>query len=281
MRKFGEIDGTVPGDLFENRAALAKAGIHKPRQAGISGSQSEGADSIVLSGGYEDDEDFGDVIIYTGAGGQDQNGKQIADQVLERVNKALALNQLERLPVRVTRGHQHKHPQSPDSGYKYGGLYFVEDHWHEVGLSGFVVWRYRLITADVFQQPQPAIKNDDEASPKRIESITQRLVRNSALARKVKVYYQYKCQVCDVSLETLAGLYAEAAHIQPIGRPHNGPDIESNLICLCPNHHVLFDNGGFTINDDFSLNKIEGKLATIAKHTIDLKFIQYHRHHYS
>jgi putative restriction endonuclease len=101
MRIFGAIDGTVPGDLFESRAELARAGIHPPTQAGISGSQSKGADSIVLSGGYEDDEDFGDVIIYTGAGGQDANGRQIGDQVLERVNKALALNQLERLPVRV------------------------------------------------------------------------------------------------------------------------------------------------------------------------------------
>jgi len=29
--------------------------------AGISGSEREGADSIVLSGGYEDDQDFGDL----------------------------------------------------------------------------------------------------------------------------------------------------------------------------------------------------------------------------
>ena len=138
-----------------------------------------------------------------------------------------------------------------------------------------------MVAADAFKEPNPININGEEVNPKRIESTTQRLVRNSALARKIKCHYQYKCQVCDISLETLAGPYAEAAHIRPIGRPHNGPDIESNLICLCPNHHVLFDNGGFTINDDFSLNKIKGKLTTIAKHTIGLKFIQYHRAHYS
>ncbi|NLU99268.1 hypothetical protein B6N13_14395 [Marinomonas sp. UCMA 3892] len=73
---------------------------------------------------------------------------------------------------------------------------------------------------------------------------------------------------------------AEAAHIKPLGQPHNGPDVESNILCLCPNHHVLFDNGGFTIADDLSLIGIEGELKTVKKHTVDLAFIQYHREHY-
>ena len=47
------------------------------------GSQADGADSIVVSGGYEDDEDDGDTIIYTGHGGNDANSKkQIADQTM-------------------------------------------------------------------------------------------------------------------------------------------------------------------------------------------------------
>jgi hypothetical protein len=33
-----------------------------------------GAESIVVSGGYKDDNDFGDVIVYTGHGGQDGKG---------------------------------------------------------------------------------------------------------------------------------------------------------------------------------------------------------------
>ena len=132
MRVFGEIDDVVVGDLFDDRKALAKAGVHSPLQAGISGGKDEGADSIVLSGGYEDDEDFGNEIIYTGAGGQ-HNGKQVSDQKLERVNLALAKNKIENLPVRVTRGYQHKHELSPDKGYKYAGLYYVEDYWCEAG----------------------------------------------------------------------------------------------------------------------------------------------------
>jgi putative restriction endonuclease len=66
---FGHIPGYRVGSWFENRAELADAGVHRHRQAGISGSSSQGADSIVLSGGYEDDEDHGGVIVYTGYGG--------------------------------------------------------------------------------------------------------------------------------------------------------------------------------------------------------------------
>ena len=72
---------------------------------GISGSQNEGADSIVASGGYEDDHDFGDIIIYTGEGGRDPNtGTHVADQEFRGGNRALAVSCDEGLPVRVIRG---------------------------------------------------------------------------------------------------------------------------------------------------------------------------------
>jgi len=51
-RNFGNIVGVKVGDAFESRRALSEAGVHRHIQAGISGSQGEVADSIVLSGGY-------------------------------------------------------------------------------------------------------------------------------------------------------------------------------------------------------------------------------------
>lgn len=62
-RLFGEIEGINEGAEFETREALSKAGVHRPNQKGISGGADEGSDSIVLSGGYEDDEDFGTLIV--------------------------------------------------------------------------------------------------------------------------------------------------------------------------------------------------------------------------
>ena len=70
-RVFGELDGHPEGEWFDSRKSLAASGLHRPLQAGICGSSDEGAESIVLSGGYEDDIDNGDVIIYTGHGGRD------------------------------------------------------------------------------------------------------------------------------------------------------------------------------------------------------------------
>jgi len=57
-RIFGAIAGIPVSTPFRDRRALSAAGVHRPLQAGISGSGHEGADSIVVSGGYEDDEDY-------------------------------------------------------------------------------------------------------------------------------------------------------------------------------------------------------------------------------
>ncbi|MBW7471159.1 YDG/SRA domain-containing protein [Marinobacter sp. F4218] len=281
MRVFGDIPDLEPGDEFESREALAEAGVHPPTVAGISGSQHEGADSIVLSGGYEDDEDFGDVIIYTGSGGQ-KNGKQVADQALKGRNRALARSKIEGLPIRVTRGFKHRNELSPKSGYRYCGLFFVDDFWCEKGKSGFYVWRYRLIadekSATSYLIGEPP---SESAAPKRKQSSVNRIVRDYQRALNVKSWHASQCQICGLAISTSAGLYAEAAHIQPLGAPHGGPDIEENMLCLCPNHHVMFDNGGFTIDDDLSLIGIPGKLKAVARHNIGRRFIRYHREHYT
>ena len=84
-RHFGHPDGVSPGQHFDNRIALSLAGVHRPRIAGISGSQAEGCDSIVYCEGYEDDEDHGDYLIYTGAGGRDRKtGLQVMDQEMQQ-----------------------------------------------------------------------------------------------------------------------------------------------------------------------------------------------------
>ena len=279
-RLFGAIPGITEGAPFASRLDLRNAKIHPPLQAGISGSGSEGADSIVLSGGYEDDHDEGNVIVYTGEGGRDPaTGKQVAHQQLVRGNLALALNHRDGLPVRVTRGNRHRSPHSPNEGYQYAGLYRVEDHWHELGRSGFRIWRYRLVKIDT-TEANPAEAADPVPAARR-STIVQRLIRETAMARTVKALYDYRCQVCGTRLDTTEGPYAEAAHIRPLGRPHDGPDVLSNLLCLCPNHHVLFDHGGLAIHDDFTLLGHPGRLHVHTKHPIDLAHVQYHRARYA
>lgn len=144
-RHFGHPIDVAPGMLFDSRIALSLAGVHRPRIAGISGSQSEGCDSIVYTDGYEDDEDYWDYVLYTGSGGRDRKtGLQIMDQELTNHNKALVLSGERDLPVRVSRGPKRGSPYAPEAGYRYDGLYHVKAWWAATGKRGYRVWRFRL-----------------------------------------------------------------------------------------------------------------------------------------
>ncbi len=273
-RRFGHVLGYPPGSWFESRKALLEAGVHRQLQAGISGSEREGAESIVLSGGYEDDQDIGEVIIYTGQGGRNPaTGKQVSDQALKRGNLALAKSRTNGLPVRVIR--------KDDGGYRYSGLFQVVDFWREEGRAGYLVWRFRLVQIGSItaQEQQVAEEKGGYGAPKRAETTILRIVRDTEQARAVKELYDYRCQVCGTRLEGPAGPYAEAAHIRPLGIPHNGPDTSDNLLCLCPNHHVLFDLHAFSISDDLSLIGISGHLITHPGHRISRAHLAYHRRH--
>ncbi len=72
------------------------------------------------------------------------------------------------------------------------------------------------------------------------------------------------------------------SRINPLGLPYNGSSKLYNLLCLCPNH-VLFDNGGFVIEDDLTLTVIaeEKLIVDFKKNKLDSECIKYHRDHYS
>ena len=108
------------GTHFNTRIEVREAGLHAPPMAGIyPAGEGARAESIVISGGYSDDRDYGDVIIYTGAGGQSApgSGVQITDQKIEGANKALVRAQHEGTPIRVIRGSGGDPQFSPASGY--------------------------------------------------------------------------------------------------------------------------------------------------------------------
>jgi len=282
---FGEIEGINENQWFEGRKEMMPTSFHRNWGAGIDGNGSEGTAAIVLSGGYEDDKDLDDEIIYTGAGGNDPNtGKQIDHQTWEnRGNAGLLKSMNEGLPVRVIRGHKHKSPLSPKSGYIYAGLYSVVDAWQETGKSGFKICRFRLIYAGDNSERKSAEEielelDHDVREKKRVRGTVLRIVRDSKLAHDVKALYKHKCQVCNVAIPTKNGFYSEGAHIRAIGKPHNGDDSLANLICLCPNHHVMFDKGSFAISDNYELLGVEsGKLLVHEKHKIEKENLNYHR----
>lgn len=284
--KFGDIEGVSEGAEFADRSALRAAGIHLALVAGIDGNRNDGCPSIVLNGGYVDDVDFGDEIIYTGHGGNNPGTrKQIKHQSWDDGgNKALLVSEMHGLPVRVTRGHKHKSPYSPKNGYRYCGLYMVVKHFPAEGQDGFSICRYRLLK--VSSLISNAVEGDNRQNVNynpvvRVPTTILRIVRDTRISRQVKSLYDYTCQICGIRIEFNGVGYAEAAHIRPLGQPHNGDDSLDNLLCLCPNHHVMFDKGYFTVDLDLTFVGFEGKLTLHRNHKLNLDNIRYHYNNYS
>ncbi|MFE1319687.1 YDG/SRA domain-containing protein [Kitasatospora phosalacinea] len=291
---FGHIAGHPVSSCFASRADLRAAGLHSPRIAGISGNGREGADSVVISGGYSTDEDFGNVILYTGHGGN-KDGRQVGDQSITAPgNAGLLRSELEGHLVRVIRGAGSESPYSPAAGLRYDGLFRVESH-RSVRVNGFLTFQFRLVSVDTGQVPIDArerggeedvtpFHGDEAHSPvPRQPSQIQRAVRKSAVTQRVKEWYGGQCQMCLQFLSVPGGLsYSEGAHILAIGKPYNGPDVVENVLCLCPNCHVLFDHGARYLTDE--LGVVDGltheqirELRTVRAHRIDLRYVRAHR----
>jgi len=284
--KFGHVAGVNIGDVFSSRRELHDGGVHAPLQAGIDGNSNEGACSIVLSGGYEDDIDDLEYILYTGQGGQDKSKRQVLDQEFTRGNKGLQLSYEYKLPVRVTRGHQIEN--GPNKGYRYDGLYYVTFYERVRGRSGHYICRFHLqseLTIQDLEQRLGDSLSPDYKRPSRAEVKVNKLNRNISLREKIKQIYDYQCQVCNVLLEKPDGAIAVGAHIQGLGRPHNGPDVIENMMCLCPNHHAQFDAFSFYIEPSslevVGLDGFENtKIKKSNRHKLDIKFLEYHKTQY-
>jgi 5-methylcytosine-specific restriction protein A len=84
---------------------------------------------------------------------------------------------------------------------------------------------------------------------RRILTQINRIVRDTQIARRVKIIHNFCCQICGSTLDLGNGsLYAESHHIKPLGFKHQGPDIVENILCVCPNHHALLDYGAIPLN---------------------------------
>ncbi|WP_393959907.1 HNH endonuclease [Priestia megaterium] len=118
--------------------------------------------------------------------------------------------------------------------------------------------------------------------PKKLRKNISLTNRNRLIVNQLKKLYEDKCQICSEQIEIANNkYYSEVHHIQPLGM-HDGPDIPENMIVLCPNHHIMFDQGAIRINplerkvyhfkEEHYLNKKEFEL----KHQINQLYTHYH-----
>jgi len=145
--RFGHVPGVLIGDQFEFRSELFVVGLHRQVQGGIAWVEDRGervACSVVISGGYRDDDDHGETVKYTGQGGNNYKGdkRQLEDQKPKAGNKALINSYKRGKFVRLIRGHD------VDTGwnkiYSYDGLYKVTGYDLEVGQDGHKVYTFDL-----------------------------------------------------------------------------------------------------------------------------------------
>ncbi|MGW8380181.1 HNH endonuclease [Streptomyces sp. ODS28] len=144
-----------------------------------------------------------------------------------------------------------------------------------VGLSGYA-------SASGLPDGEAGGTGADGSPAARREGRSTRPDRDAKLAEEVKRLYGHRCQVCGTRLERRYGYYSEAAHIQGLGQPHCGPDSLTNLLCLCPNHHVQFDDFAIYIDEDGNVcrtrdGKCLGPLLREEGHLIDERYVRYHR----
>lgn len=77
---------------------------------------------------------------------------------------------------------------------------------------------------------------------KRKDYTIQRIIRDGYMIAQLKVFHNHKCQICEATIKIADDkFYCEGHHIKPLGIPHNGPDVASNIIIVCPNCHVKCD----------------------------------------
>ncbi|PWI31091.1 HNH endonuclease [Vibrio albus] len=139
-----------------------------------------------------------------------------------------------------------------------------DDLFYSVGGKGSGHWALRNYQSTEINEP---IAIDYDVPDKEKCTVT-RFIRDNKLSHLVKKKNNFMCQVCGFTFLLPNGKpYAEAHHLMPLGKEHNGPDIEGNMICVCPNHHAMLDYCTLSLDVNFIVKN--------SRHQIMEEFINY------
>ncbi|KAF5205147.1 E3 ubiquitin-protein ligase orthrus [Thalictrum thalictroides] len=188
--------GVLVGEVWEDRMECRQWGAHLPHVAGIAGQSEYGAQSVALSGGYEDDEDHGEWFLYTGSGGRDLSGNkrtnkyQAFDQKFDKMNEALRVSCKKGYPVRVVRSHKEKRSSyAPSEGVRYDGVYRIEKCWRKIGKQEHKVCRYLFVRCD--NEPAPWSSDEHGDRPRSLPVIEELKAATDLTERKEDPSWDY------------------------------------------------------------------------------------------
>lgn len=224
------------------------------------------------TGPYADDVTGGQ-FTYIGEG-------QSGDQSLTGGNKFLAQAKHNPLPIFFF------HRTDSDSPWEYQGQVEVVDYEHgHFDTSDRDVYRFVLQRRHEQGGRVDTVEATPDLSPaERVETTRSRIIRNTTRAVELKERYSHTCQVCGARRRRRGDEgYAEAHHLKPLGRPHDGPDIEENVLVLCPDHHADFDYGMVAVDPDSHRiahaydSGVDGTTLHVRNdHDLDGQYLEYH-----
>lgn len=169
----------------------------------------------------------------------------------------------DKVPLVVLERLTDKYDKLQGCTYKILGLGLIEsynsdeDRFVIVGIDDSSLMEISQIpdTEDASQEVQLYAHLSDEfqlfIEEKRVSYTATSPQRDSAFRRLVLREYDYTCAVCGLKVQ-LGGLSeVTAAHIVP--KEQNSTDDPRNGLALCRTHHWAFDNGLFTLTDDYRI----------------------------
>ncbi|KAG8130571.1 putative Hp isoform 2 protein [Naja naja] len=196
---YGPIPGVPVGATWKFRVQVSEAGVHRPHVGGIHGRSNDGAYSLVLAGGFEDEVEQAFIFkekLHFQTGSHPRALALNCDAPLDDKNGAESKNWRAGKPVRVVRSSKGRRisKYAPEEGNRYDGIYkylletartlewdvinmlitpvplllalkeIVVKYWPEIGKCGFLVWRYLLRRDDA--EPAPWTTEGIERSKK-------------------------------------------------------------------------------------------------------------------
>jgi len=163
------------------------------------------------------------------------------------------------------------HRHCEDYAHFRGTILFEKKERGQFGFAGgsSSIVRGNKIPETISQSTTPVAADVAEPPPRLLTEI-YRVLRDTKLSFEVKQVRRFQCQICNHPPLKLSDtrLYAEVHHIKPLGSPHFGPDIRENVLCVCPNCHVLLDYGAIFLDSQ--------KLDAATSHVVGIDFVNYH-----
>ena len=131
------------------------------------------------------------------------------------------------------------------------GVFYIESvDWQTLERTTSVIpdeeVRYEVqLYAQLTNEFRPFIRDEKVSYSVRAQK------RDIAFRKLVLTEYEYHCSICGMKFQWGELIEAQAAHIIPKNK--NGTDDSRNGLSLCRTHHWAFDNGLFSLSDNYQI----------------------------